>query len=59
MSYHELNFDAKKASKRDLKLALCIGPVALCIGQILHRIVISLCFECDLGFYLMEDGLPI
>ena len=59
MSYHEINLDIRKASKRELKEALRIGPVALRIGQILHRIGISLCFDCDLGFSLMEDVLPM
>ena len=40
MSYHELNLDAGNASKRDLKVALCVGPVALRVGQFLLRITI-------------------
>ena len=47
MSYRELNLDARKASKLDLKVALChglvalrVGPVALRVGQILHRMTI-------------------
>ena len=55
LRYHELNLDAKKASKMDLKLTLCIGLVPLHIGQILHKIAISLCFDCGLRFSLMED----
>ena len=54
MGYHEINLDVGKTSKRDLKVVLRIGPVALRIGQILHRIAISLCFDCDLGFSLMD-----
>ena len=46
MSYHEINLDAGKASKRDLK-------VALRVGHILHRMAISLSFDCVHGFYLM------
>lgn len=52
ISYHELNLNAKKGSKMDLK-------VALRVGQILHRIAISLCFDCDHEFSLMEDVLLI
>ena len=59
MSYHDLNLDAKKASKMDLKVALCVGLVPLHIGQILPKIAISLCFDCDLGFSLMDDVLPM
>jgi len=36
MSYHELNLDTFKASKMDHQKSLCIGPLALCIGQKLH-----------------------
>ena len=59
MSYHELNLDAEKASKRDLKVALCVGPLALRVGQILHRMAIFLCFDYVHGFFLMEDILMI
>jgi len=57
MSYHELNLDVGKASKRDLSVALRVEPVALRIGQILHRMAILLCFDYDHGFFLMEDVL--
>ena len=50
MSYHELNLDAGKASKRDLELALHVG-------QILHRMAIFLCFDYVHRFSLMEDVL--
>ena len=57
MRYHELNCDAGKASKRDLKVVLRVGPVALRVGQILHKMAIFLCFDCVHGFSLMEDVL--
>ena len=57
MSYHKVNLDGRKASKRDLKMALHIGPVALRVGKILHRMAIFLCFDCVHGFSLMEDVL--
>ena len=57
MRYHELNLDVGKASKRDLKVALRIGPVALHVGQIFHRMAIFICFDCVHGFSLMGDVL--
>jgi len=57
MRFHDLNLDAGKASKRDLKVALRVEPVALRVGQILHRVAILLCFDCVHGFFLMEDVL--
>lgn len=59
MRYHELNLDAGKASKRDLKVALCVGPVALRIGQFLLRMPIFPVFDYVHGFYLMEDDLAL
>ena len=50
MRYHELNLDAEKASKRDLK-------VALHVGQILHRMATLLGFDCVHGFSLMDNVL--
>ena len=57
MSYHELNLDVGKASKTDLKVALRVGPMALCVGQILHKMAIFLCFDYVHGFSLIEDVL--
>ena len=57
MSYHELNLDAGKASKKDLQVVLHVGLVALRVGQILHRMAIFLYFNCVHGFSLMEDVL--
>lgn len=57
MGYHEINLDVGKAPRRDLKVELCIGQVALCIGQIFHKMAIFLCFDCVHGFSLMEDVL--
>jgi len=34
MNYHELNFQAGKTFKRDLKVALRFGPVVLRVGKI-------------------------
>ena len=57
MSYHDINLDAGKSSKRDMNFALQVGPVVLHVAQILHKIAISLCFDYDHGFSLTEDFL--
>jgi len=59
MSYHGINLDVGKASKRDLKVALRGGPVALRVGQFLLRMASFPVFDCVLGFYLMDDDSPL
>ena len=59
MSYHWLNFDVGKASKRDLKVALRVGPVALRIGQFLLRMAIFPIFHCVHELSLMNDDSPL
>ena len=57
MSYDELNLDVRKALKKDLKVALRVGSMALHAGKFLHMMAIFLCFDFVRGFSLMEDFL--
>ena len=59
MSYHGLNLDVRKASKRDMKVVLCVEPVVLHVGQFLLRMAIFPVFDFNHGFSLMVDDLPL
>ena len=54
-----LNLDARKAFKRDLKVALRVEPVALRVEQILFRMPIFPIFDYDHGLSLMDDDSPL
>ena len=54
-----LNFDTKKASKRDLKVVLRVGLVALRVGQFFTGCLFFQFFDCVLGLSLMEVVSPL
>jgi len=54
-SYDGPNLDVGKASKSDMKVALCFWPVALRLRPFLLKKPKFTCFDCELDFSLLTD----